>query len=364
MVTWNVEDNKGMKDEFDDDAMDSLLGITNHIGAPKPVADIFAIGLQRNCWNCATNKLVKIPEAFRSRLLLKGFDYEVIGIQVTRQDKICNCKPEHGTTALFVLAMRGVVQDKQSFRFLKGCADSALANDEKGVAYMRLSLTNGKSVCLATSHLGSHSAAHRRECLKNFLDDADKNVQWYDCDFKFISGDFNTRTSDKEKEKTPEGKAPAFKTQPVVDKKVDAKFLTELKSKDELVGKDSWYTHIYEEKVKEKGKVKDTVNPVNPLNLLAFINVSQKKGTEYQESGLSFAPTFPLDIGGTCSVKFEKASERIQVQRNCYKAERSLHWTDRIIFSGGKILKYDSIPLHKSEHLPVFGKFELEAGPV
>jgi len=348
VVTWNVEDNTGMNNEFDVDAMDSLLGIKNHPGAPKPVADIFAIGLQRNCWNCATNKLVKIPEAFRSRLLLKGFDYEVIGIQDTREDKICNCKLQHGTTALFVLAMRGVVnvKDKQLFRFLKGCADSALANDEKGVAYMRLSLTNGKSVCLATSDLASKSAAHREECLKNFLVDADKNVQWYECDFKIISGDFNTRTSDPEKEKTPPGKAPAFKTQPVVDKKVDDKFLTELKSKDELVGTDSWRKHI------------------NPLNLLDFINVSQKKGTKYQESGLSFVPTFPLDIGGTCSVKFEKASERIQFQRNCYKAERSLHWTDRIIFSGGKILKYDSIPLQNSEHFPVFGEFELEAGPV
>jgi len=330
MVTWNVGDNKGMDNKIKPEAMDKLLGITTH-----KVADIYAVGLQENCWNCEKNKLSEIPKAFLNQLELKlKGQYEIIGIQATRESLTCICKPKHGTTALFVIAKKGVVKDKKLFNYLTGCSDAKpKPNNEKGVAYMRLELANGQSVCLATNHLESHSPKTRKECLKNFLVDADKNVQWSGCDSKFISGDFNMRTS---------GEKPGdFKEKTVLDResKEDDAFVKELKLHDEMDGREAY------------GKDK-----TNPHSMLDFINKAQK--TTYEESKFTFFPTFHMETGGTC-YKTTAASPKLHVLRHCYKTDKPLSWTDRIIFSGAKNLEYDSIDLFESDHLPVFGEFEL-----
>jgi len=304
MVTWNVAENKGMKNEIRADDIDSLLGITSYKGKQpsRHVADIFAVGLQENCWNCATNKLSEIPKAFLNQLELKPKlkgQYEIIGIQVTRESPTCICQPKHGTTALFVIAKKGVVKhgDKKLFNYLTGCSDTKPHNNEKGVAYMRLTLANGHSVCLATNHLESRSPKTRRECLKNFLVDADKKVQWSGCDSKFISGDFNTRTSDQKPED--------FKSKTVLDQesKADDDFLKNLKLKDEMQGKDAY------------GKDK-----TNPYNMLDFINKAQ--GTTYHECDVDFVPTSKIDAGTTC-YKVAAASPALHVLRNCYKGRQT-----------------------------------------
>jgi len=198
---------------------------------------------------------------------------------------------------------------------------------------MRLTLANGHSVCLATNHLESRSPKTRRECLKNFLVDADKKVQWSGCDSKFISGDFNTRTSDQKPED--------FKSKTVLDQdsKADDDFLKNLKLKDEMHGKDAY------------GKDK-----TNPYSMLDFINKVQ--GTAYHECDVNFVPTSKIDAGRTC-YKVTALSPALHVLPNCYKADKPLSWTDRIIFSGAKSLEYDSIDIYQSDHLPVFGEFEL-----
>jgi len=320
MVTWNVADNSAMNKKIEPEAMDILLGLKNH-KKNQPVADIFAVGLQENCWLCDKKSQIKIPEAFLSRL---PGGYEVIRIKATKESActvhgICAM---HGTTALFVIAKKGVVKSHKAFNYLSGC--SKLLNHEKGVAYMRLWLTNGKSVCLATNHLESTSPKPRRECLKNFLDDAEKNLQWSSgCDSRFISGDFNTRTSDQKKG--------AFTPKPLLVHKeeADQDFLKNLMLHDELVGRDPY------------GK-----DEKNPGNMLEFINNAQKtkKQPTYQEASITFDPTFKLDIWTS----------------RLYKEDRPISWTDRIIFSGAKNLQYNSIELFgKSDHLPVFGVFEL-----
>jgi len=353
MVTWNVADNSGMDKSIEPGAMDILLGLKKPTGEPEhkdvqhstfylpleigstqptlgglPVADIFAVGLQENCWLCDKKLLPKIPEEFRKRLT---GEYEVIGIKATREASDCSCL-KHGTTALFVIAKKGVVKSYKAFNYLSGCSTTLVPNKEKGVAYMRLWLTNGKSVCLATSHLESTSPKPRRECLKNFLDDAEKNLQWSSgCDYRFISGDFNTRTSDQKKGAFTE------KTLLVHKEPADLALLEKLHLHDELVG--------------EVPYGKDLSLPHG--NMLDFINnaLTTKKQPTYQETKITFDPTFKLDMKG--------GKNRCH-HCDLYKNDRPLSWTDRIIFSGAKNLQYSSIDLPgKSDHFPVFGVFEL-----
>jgi len=332
MVTWNVAENVKMNKEFEHSAMDSLLGFTVDWKSSQ-AADIYAVGLQEDCWNCATKKLSEIPKAFLNRLELKlKGQYEIIGIQATRESEKCDCLPKHGTTVLFVIAKKGVVKNRNLFNYITGCSDDMLGvinNDEKGVAYMRLELTNGRSVCLATNHLPSHEPKNRRECLKNFLIDAQKKVKWSGCDSKFISGDFNTRTAKEESElKILAGKK---KGEVTILKEAD---IPKLKIHDEMIGPEAYG--------------KDPKDPHTQKGFLEFINnvhLTTHEQTTYEESKFTFFPTFHLDM--------EKALP------HHYMADRPISWTDRIIFSGAKNLQYHSIDLFKSDHLPVFGEFEL-----
>jgi len=172
MITWNVADNKGMNGGLNVHAMDAVLGLN----VPQlKLADIYAIGLQENCWMCDTQNMRNIANAFLQRLMVKSFSlrsgsYEVVGIQGTRMFRHCEteCKiNRHGTTAIVVVAKKGIVSAHKQQRFTQGC--SAMRNVEKGVAYMQLHLANGKKACVATSHLDSESPQYRRNCLKNFF---------------------------------------------------------------------------------------------------------------------------------------------------------------------------------------------------
>merc|ERR1739844_635885 len=292
MITWNVADNTGMGNKFTDDDIDAVLGL---VGKQPQTAEIYAIGLQEQCWMCNKKNMLKISNAFLGRLKAYGV-YEVKGIEGTLMDDDCegSCPKSHGTTAILVIARHGIVKAHKQHHYTQGCSDKG--SQEKGVAYMQLTLANGKKACVATSHLESRSSKIRRECLRNFFDEAEKVTQWTSgCDFHFFS-DY-------------------------------------LKDKDELTGNKSFVSD------------KDLKG-----NMLNFINSVQSN--YYKESTLSFAPTYKLDRKGT-----EKSCAK---KNPCYRSDRPLSWTDRIIYTAGAELShYDSIQLTSSDHHPVYQEFRL-----
>jgi len=330
MITWNVADNKGMNGRLNIHAMDAVLGL--NVPQPK-LADIYAIGLQDNCWMCDTQNMRNIAHAFRQRLMVtwfsrRGGTYDVVGIQGTRMFRHCEteCRiGSHGTTAIVVVAKRGIVTAHKQKRFIKGC--SARGNVEKGVAYMQLHLANGKKVCVATSHLDSESPQYRRNCLKNFFAAAEMETQWNSgCDFHFLSGDFNVRTAEKA---TP-GQLAYFPPQ---------SNFNYLKPHDELAGNNAFGYF---------GR-SDTV----ARNLLGFINSVQSN--VFKESPIRFPPTFRVDYKG----------KEISCRRRnpCYTTDRPLSWTDRILYTAGTIKSpYNSIQLTSSDHHPVYQEFVLYGG--
>jgi len=89
VVTWNVGDNSGMEDGFNNEAMDKLLGI----GESSQEADIFAVGVQEQCWQCDQDDMLDIPRKFLQRLSKSG-NFEIVGIEATRESKSCElgCK--------------------------------------------------------------------------------------------------------------------------------------------------------------------------------------------------------------------------------------------------------------------------------
>jgi len=319
MITWNVADNSGMPAGFDDGAIDQLLGKHDFVGGRA--AEIFAIGLQEQCWQCNEDEMMDIPLAFLKRLNNRGLGtYDIVGVEGTRESNWCEmgCKfGTHGTTALFVIARRGLVTEHKSFHRNDGCSDKFPENDEKGVAYMRFVLSSGKSVCVATSHLESKNPKTRRQCLNSFFSDAKKNLNWHECDYQFISGDFNTRTA---------ASAPAGQKSHLDD---DAD-LSSLRATDEMTGSrpygrdDSWNG-----------------------NLLKFINTVQS--SVFKESPLTFLPTY----------KVAKASESCDGKLPCYRTDRPQSWTDRILHTAGTSLRYDSIHFEFADHYPVFEEFQL-----
>jgi len=196
---------------------------------------------------------------------------------------------------------------------------------------MRLELTSGKSVCVATAHLDSEQPEKRRTCLKDFLADADKKAQWSSCDYKFISGDFNTRTaSDKNTEQ-------ARKKALGVDS-VSPALRTDLIGLDELTGKVMPYA------ADAHG------------NMLQYINAVQR--TEYIETIFDFYPTYKIEGKGVNNPKPKHKPTK-------YGKDQPISWCDRVIHGGidGRSLTYDSLdnmPAEKSDHFPVFEEFYLE----
>merc|ERR1712212_1115460 len=245
MITWNVADNEGMGGQFTDDAIDAVLGLD---GKQTQTAEIYAIDLQEQCWMCNKKNMLKISNAFLGRLKAYGV-YKVEGIQGTRMDDDCedSCPKSHGTTAILVIARHGIVKAHKQHHYTQGCSDKG--SQEKGVAYMQLTLANGKKACVATSHLESRSSKIRRECLRNFFDEAEES-------------------------------------------------------------------------------------------------------NYFKESTLSFPPTYKVD---------RKGNEKSCAKKNpCYRSDRPLSWTDRIIYTAGAELShYDSIKLTSSDHHPVYQEFRL-----
>jgi len=314
VITWNVADNSLMDGAFDNSAIDKLLGLG---GSNSKVADIYLVGLQELCYKCNKKDLMNVPKVFQSRLKSSG-NYEVIDITGTLESAECEalCKRgSHGTTALFVLAKKGLVKAHQKGSYNQGCSDKTPPNKEKGVAYMRLSLSSGQSVCAATSHLESRSPKFRRQCLKGFFQAASKSVDWSSCNFQFISGDFNTRTSAS----APKGQE---EKRPSNAKVQQLKLVDEMAGKNAFGGDSDW-----------KG------------NMLDFINSVQKN--VFKESAFSFLPTY-------------KFTDKCKGTKPCYKTSRPMSWTDRILHSGGTSIKYDSYhDLKFSDHRPVIEDFLL-----
>jgi len=314
IVTWNVADNSGMDDAFDYDAIDKLLGI--YPGAK--LADIFAVGLQEMCWNCNEEDMIKVAQLFEYRL---PPDYRVVGIEATRESMWCTlgCKlGSHGTTALLVIAKHGLVTNHKAFHRNDGCSAALVENDEKGVAYMQMELKTGETVCVASSHLESKKPETRRDCLEFFFSDAQKNLDWSSkCDFEFITGDFNARTAAK----------PPTGQRAHLEKGSD---LSALMTNDEMAG-----SNPYGRDESWNG------------NMLSFINTVQ--GNVYKESPVHFLPTY----------KLAKSKDDCGWKIPCYRTDRPLSWTDRVLHTRGKSLNYDSIYLELSDHHPVFEEFEL-----
>jgi len=323
VVSWNVADNKYMDGELPykmmpKDAIEKLLGLSNDDNDNDKVADIFAVGLQEQCWSCNFDDMLDIPKEFMKKLSDVG-EFEIVGIKGTRESDSCEsgCKKEksdHGTTALFVIARRGLVIHQSSSSFTTGC--STRNNNEKGLAYMKMVLKTGQSVCVATNHLESREPKWRRDCLKGFFADAAKTLAA--CDFHFISGDFNTRTAEKEN-----GKTYPF----------DESDIPSLKTADEMVGSQPWSS-----------------DEEWAGNLLTYINDIQE--TRYRESPFNFLPTYKLETKDrtVCGDK-----------RPCYRTNRPHSWVDRILHSGGTSLEYNSIHLELSDHHPVYEVFQLSS---
>jgi len=338
MATWNVADNSRMDEQgFSNQAIDRLMDIIRK----KSVADIFAVGLQEQCWRCNKERMMEIGQAFMRRLNVRYAGvFEMIGIEGTRESSQCEKGCEsgtHGTTALLVIAKKGLCKSHKSFHFNKGC--STKNNNEKGVAYMRMNLNTGQSICLATSHLESRSPKYRRQCLRSFFTDANKNVDWSaGCDFHFLSGDINTRTAAAASPNQNSYIPPQMN----FSKKIKVTLISENHQK-------------FFRKDMEKLKANDEMSGSTPFgqdedwqgNLLGFINSVQSK--VFKESPLQFPPTYKLAKDATpCDGKVP-----------CYRTDRPLSWTDRIIYTNGKSLNYNSIQLLDSDHLPVVLDFQL-----
>merc|ERR550519_2961729 len=97
MVSWNVADNSAMGGGFHNDALDKLLGISND-NSRNQVADIIAVGLQEQCWQCDYDDMIDIPKAFLRRLRARGHgDFVIVGIEGTRESNWCEMGCKVGT---------------------------------------------------------------------------------------------------------------------------------------------------------------------------------------------------------------------------------------------------------------------------
>jgi len=297
LVTWNVADNSKMAGGFDDAAIDRVLGL-----GEGQLSDLYAIGLQEQCWQCNEQDMMDIPNKFLRRLNQHG-QFVVVGIEGTRESMWCEwgCLiGTHGSTFVLVLARE------------------ALVKEANGVAYMRLSLSSGLSVCVAASHLESRDSKVRRQCLDNFFGDANENLQWSNCDYQFLGGDFNTRTGSNSGDSWF---LTASDSQPMLDK---------MKDQDEMTGSNPY------------GRSEDWNG-----NMLAFINTVQT--STYKEMSLKFVPTY----------KINEADENCQGNMPCYRTDRPQSWTDRILYTNGTGVKYEAILIEVSDHYPVAAEFIL-----
>ena len=359
IVTWNVADNDWAEGKgFTPDSIKAVLGLDTDDAMP----DIYAVGLQEQCWGCTPNSKVgdfpKITKVFLDRLNKdKKGSYKHISSYATKMsvgsyaklqpscETQCMHPKSHGTSALLIFAKsKGVIAKEgnvaQKFHLNDGCSSQQkpfFRDAEKGFAAVTVKLADGKKLCFANSHLDSKSTSWRRKCFKLFFQEANKplsKVDWSNsCDAQFLFGDFNTRTEDKTSDECGPGKTIA---------KLD--FAT-LKDRDELRG-----THPYKDGHDKKEK-DEYPSPANE-NLLQYINNKAQSGVKrkatFKEHEVKFNPTYSIRKAATCSGTFP-----------CYCAGRPVSWADRIIYSKGKVLKYEAIENHYGDHLPVVAVIEL-----
>ena len=253
--------------------------------------------------------------------MFKSSNYEVVHIEATRESRWCEwlCNfGTHGSTILVVIAKRNLIRSFNAFHRNDDCSDATPQNDEKGVAAVKVTLSNSKSVCFGTAHLESGDPNTRRECLKLFFQDAFKNG-WGSCDYQFIFGDFNARTGVKTSGASDNGK---YLSQ-------NDSSLRSLKERDEFTGLEPYGTDSTWKK-----------------NLTAFINQIQK--SNFLESPLKYMPTYSIRPPIECKGR-----------KTCYRASRPISWTDRIIYTKGEVIKYDCIKEYYSDHFPVYGIYKL-----
>jgi hypothetical protein len=186
-----------------------------------------------------------------------------------------------------------------------------------------VTLSNGKVACFASGHLESGDSDVRRICVKYFLQDANSKADWSkSCNYKFIFGDFNTRTGPKTKGSDTGRYISASDVS-----------LKQLFSMDELVGTTPYGTSNKWSR-----------------NMLAYINQLQPSSPDYKEAPVNFAPSYSIRPSSECSGR-----------KTCYRKNRPVSWTDRIIYSGNgiKCSKYQSIVEVYGDHFPVVGDYQL-----
>lgn len=319
VVTWNVAMNKQMGGGFTNTAIDRVLGLDAATNKTMPA--IYAIGLQEDCWSCNQKSWPRIADRFLQRINSKGSrrKYRVIGVEGTRANHFCQlgCLLMHGSVVLIVIAKHNLGRTALSFRHNEGCSSKFIANVEKGVAALKYRVKpSGKSLCFATAHLDSAEPKYRRQCIKKFFATAEQETSWSRlCDFQFIFGDFNTRTGKKRRY----GPTELNKTQ-----------ADQLSHRDELTGKRPFGNGTSWSK-----------------NLLTFINFIQRN--PFVEEPVRFWPTYSV----------RPAKSFCQGRSPCYRRNRAISWTDRIIYTKGECLEYDAIYEEYGDHYPVFAEFLL-----
>ena len=329
IVTWNVADNTRMNGGFLDAAIDNVLGLLDD----DELADMYAVGLQENCWKCNEGNLMQIGAKFLQRIdKKKKNEYEVLGVMGTRMSSTCELKcivNFHGTTAIFVIARKLLSASPQLFRHNDGCSVNFIANKEKGFAAMAVQLTGKKRLCFGAAHLDSSKPQARRDCVSKFYTTADKEVDWSKkCTSQFLFGDFNTRTGDK----TDGAVAPKGKYVPKGTE------FDDLREKDELAGKTPYGT--------SSDWNKNLLTHVNEIQkFIAFQN--HAKAPEFKECPFTFMPTYSIkNSAKNCAGEFP-----------CYRVDRPMSWTDRIIYTNAKCQAYDAIYAEYGDHFPVYAEF-------
>ena len=255
------------------------------------------------------------------RLVFQNTNYEVVHMEGTRESNFCalgSMLGTHGTTLLVVIAKKNLVKSHSDFHVNDHCSASFPENNEKGFASITLHLLNGKSVALAAAHLESSDSKIRRESFIYFFQDAYKNG-WNSCNYQFIFGDFNVRTGDNNSKEYQD-------TECISSTKIQVK---SLRIWDELTGINPYST-----------------DPSWKGNILSYINKLQL--SIFREGDLNFLPTYSI-----------KPSEECDDHEMCYRADRPVSWTDRILYTKGEIVKYDSILEKYGDHYPVFGIYKL-----
>lgn len=326
IVTWNVKDNKK---DFNDEILNNVLGLIDVDNTTAP--DVYAIGLQENCWHCDPNNLKKVGDRFVVNINQETtLKYGLIDVVGTHDTRICelSCKVTHGSTILMLIGKVELGTDSVNLIHHGSCSSNWIRNKEKGVAAIKYFPSKlEKSLCFATTHLDAHKSGARRRCFQEFFDIANKGIGWSSqCSYHFIFGDFNTRTG-------PNSQIPLE----------GGEHFSETGT--------NWGPYMLQDEF--AGSSPYGADSEWDRSLMEFINSDEaqpKEKLKYIENKVNFIPTFSIqDCEKFCGGKFP-----------CYRKDRPKSWTDRIVFTKGTCRKYDAILTDFSDHLPVFAEFNVD----